>query len=535
MSEVISSSAHPRGMRPWWRRKAWLITGVALLAGIAAAVFVFAVKWPFTREAMTKRLEKASSAHVEFGAFHSTYFPPGCVAESVIFRRADDARGGTPEPLLTVKKLTIESTYDGLFSSPKRISRIVVDGVHLRVPGQAGTLASQQPQQDQRHDHAGPQERPTGESLEIDEFRVVDAFLEIPSKKASARPFSIPIHEAVFRRVSEHHTMPFTLSLHLPVPPGEISAKGWIGPWRDQKGAVRSTPVSGECVLKQGNLGVFKTLAGSISAQVSFSGTLEKLDVSGTTDSPDFEVKKSGHRTPLSTQFSGTVDLLTGDVALPQLNARLGHTNLMGGANITGNPKTVDLDVKQGRGEIQDLFLLFSNSDRSPVTGPILFHTRISLPPEARPFEKRVRLAGDFTVDPAQFTSNNTQQRVDQLSARARGDKEQSKDEDDPEQVISHLKGRVVLQNGIANFSAISFSVPGASANMHGTYNLSDKHVKLSGKMKMQATVSQATHGVKSFFLKLLDPFFKKKKAGAEVPVTMTGSYGHTHFSAGLK
>ena len=106
---------------------------------------------------------------------------------------------------------------------------------------------------------------------------------------------------------------------------------------------------------------------------------------------------------------------------------------------------------------------------------------------------------------------------------------------EDPEQVISDLKGRVALQNGIANFSAISFSVPGATANMHGTYNLTDKRVNLSGKMKMQATVSQATHGVKSFFLKLLDPFFKKKKAGAEVPVTMKGSYGHTHFSAGLK
>lgn len=534
MSGVISSSARPQA-KLWWRRKPWLITGVALLAGIAAAVFLFAVEWPFTREAMTKRLEKASSAHVEFGAFHSTYFPPGCVAESVIFRRADDAREGTPEPLLTVNRLTIESSYHGLFSSPKRISRIVADGVRLRVPGQGHTLALQQSPQNNRQDKIGSYESSASESLLIQEFRVTNGLIEIPSKQANARPFSIPIHEAVFQSIAEHHTIPYTLSLHLPVPPSEISAKGWVGPWRDEKRSVRSTPISGECVLQQGNLGVFKSLAGSISAHVSFSGTLEKLDVSGSTDSPDFEVKENGHRIPLSTRFSGTVDLLTGDVALPQLNARLGHTNLVANAKIAGNPKTVDLDVKQGEGEIQDLILLFSKSGRSPVTGPIVFHTRISLPHEARPFEKRVRLAGEFNIDPAQFTSNNTQERVDQLSARARGDKEQSKDGGDPEQVISHLKGRVVLHNGIANFSAISFSVPGATAKMHGTYNLSDKRVKLSGKMKMQATVSQATHGVKSFFLKLLDPFFKKKKAGAEVPVTMTGSYGHTHFSAGLK
>ncbi|HEU5412128.1 MAG TPA: hypothetical protein VFW31_00160, partial [Candidatus Angelobacter sp.] len=81
----------------------------------------------------------------------------------------------------------------------------------------------------------------------------------------------------------------------------------------------------------------------------------------------------------------------------------------------------------------------------------------------------------------------------------------------------------------------VSFFVPGASAMMHGTYNLMNKRVDFQGKMRMEATVSKATTGAKSFFLKLLDPFFKKKNAGAEVPVSMQGTYGHTHFSAGLK
>jgi hypothetical protein len=59
----------------------------------------------------------------------------------------------------------------------------------------------------------------------------------------------------------------------------------------------------------------------------------------------------------------------------------------------------------------------------------------------------------------------------------------------------------------------------------------------MRSKMRMLATVSQATTGAKSVFLKILDPFYKKKKkgAGAEVPIRMTGTYGHTHFTAGLK
>jgi hypothetical protein len=97
------------------------------------------------------------------------------------------------------------------------------------------------------------------------------------------------------------------------------------------------------------------------------------------------------------------------------------------------------------------------------------------------------------------------------------------------------LDGQVTLRNGVAAFSRISFSVPGAQGDMNGTYSIITKRVDLRGKMRMNATVSQATTGAKSFFLKVVDPFYKKKHAGAEVPITMTGVYGHTHFAAKLK
>jgi hypothetical protein len=89
------------------------------------------------------------------------------------------------------------------------------------------------------------------------------------------------------------------------------------------------------------------------------------------------------------------------------------------------------------------------------------------------------------------------------------------------------------MKDGTANFSQLSFTVPGATANMAGTFNLVNKRVDLHGTMSMQAKISQTKSGVKSFFMKVLDPFFKKKNAGAVVPVAMTGVYGNTHFSAG--
>jgi hypothetical protein len=337
--------------------------------------------------------------------------------------------------------------------------------------------------------------------------------------------------------------MPFQVSLHLPVPPGEVESSGSIGPWKDEKGTVRSTAISGKYVLNRANLGVFKALGGTVFSRGEFSGNLEKLNVAGMTDSPNFEVKESGHQFHLSTQFRGLLDMKNGDLVLPSLEARLGNTNLLAHGSVSGKPKTVTLDVTHGQGQIQDLILLFSNAKASPMLGPVVFQTQIVLPPEHRPFKERVRLTGNFNISRARFTSANTQKDVDQLSERAEGkkDKEKDYDQDDDkdgfEQVMTDLKGNVAMKDGVATFLPVSFAVPGADADMKGTYSLLTKRVNMRGKMRMLATVSQASTGAKSIFLKVLDPFYKKKKkgAGAEVPIRMTGTYGHTHFTAGLK
>jgi hypothetical protein len=512
----------PHQQLSWLKKRAVVWTLAILLAGLGTLAFIFAVKWPFTRNAMIKRLERASSARVEIGSFRSTYFPPGCVASDVIFHasppQSRSYRDSTP-PLINIKKVEIESSYHGLFSSPKRIQRIVADGVRIHVPSGGANVHSK-----------GSADQG---SLIIQSFHIHNAVVEVDGDEQGKKPLTFSIREALFRDVASGRVVPFTVSLRNPLPPGDLNIEGWIGPWGKAKGGVRSTPISGSALLQRADLSVFKNLAGTLSAQVNFSGTLARLAVSGETQSPDFEVRESGHRVPLSTQFRGTVDLNSGDVLLPSLRASLGKTRLNAAAEITGFPKQVKLNVEQGEGQIQDLILLFSNAPRPAMTGPIRFQTSIVLPPEKRPFKQRVQLTGNFNIGPAVFTSPVTRSHVDQLSERARGEKDKNGAQD--EQVLSQLRGRVSLQNGVSQFSGVSFFVPGASAMMHGTYNLMNKRVDFQGKMRMEATVSKATTGAKSFFLKLLDPFFKKKNAGAEVPVSMQGTYGHTHFSARLK
>src|ERR1051326_3042073 len=528
MSTVLASPEKTKTRAPAQRFR-WILLAVSILAVVFLAIM--AAKWPFTREAMTKRLERASSAQVEMRGFHSTYFPfPGCVIDDVVFRQRTSAPAQRPaEPIITIRKLTIESTFAGLLSKPGRIRRIIADGLQIHVPHGGASL----------HEQAGS----GNDQTIIEELKADNALLELATGQTSDKKLTFQIHSAQFRNIGNGQAVPFQVSLHLPVPPGAVESSGSIGPWKDEKGTVRSTAISGKYVLSRADLGVFKALGGIVSARGEFSGNLERLNVSGMTDSPNFEVKESGHQFHLSTQFRGLVDMKNGDLVLPSLEARLGNTNLIAHGSIAGKPKTVTLDVTHGQGEIQDLILLFSDAKASPMLGPVVFQTQILLPSEPRAFKERVRLAGNFKISRARFSSTNTQKDVDQLSERAKGkkDKEKDYDQDDDEngfeRVMTDLKGDVVMKDGVAMFSPVSFAVPGAEADMKGTYSLLTKRVDLRGKMRMLATVSQASMGAKSIFLKVLDPFYKKKKkgAGAEVPIRMTGTYGHTHFTAGLK
>src|SRR5581483_7943275 len=98
----------------------------------------------------------------------------------------------------------------------------------------------------------------------------------------------------------------------------------------------------------------------------------------------------------------------------------------------------------------QDLLRLFVTADRPPLEGPLAFQAHVLLPPGQQPFLRRVRLDGDFSIRDAHFTNPASQEKVNELSARARGDKQQVKAPPGPRQVAEEFQGRVALRNEIA-------------------------------------------------------------------------------------
>jgi hypothetical protein len=165
------------------------------------------------------------------------------------------------------------------------------------------------------------------------------------------------------------------------------------------------------------------------------------------------------------------------------------------------------------------------------MEGAANLHAHAVWPSGHEPFLKRLVLQGDFEIEPAQFSKPERQESINTLSKKASGKK---KDPDNPN-VTADLKGSVLLSNEIAKFQDTSFKVPGAEAILSGTYNLENTKIDFHGDLKTEASLSEDSSGVKAVLLKPLDPLFKKKHAGAEVPVEMTGTYSNPHFGVSLQ
>ena len=164
------------------------------------------------------------------------------------------------------------------------------------------------------------------------------------------------------------------------------------------------------------------------------------------------------------------------------------------------------------------------------MSGSVTLRAKAEIPPGHRRFLEKVKLRGSFGIGAGIFSKPSTQEGVNKLSAGARGEKDPA----DPETVLTDLTGQVVLEDGAAKFSDLSFGVPGAAARMHGTYNLISHKIDLRGQMQVDSMISNTTSGAKALLLKVMEPFFKKRHKGEVVPVRISGTYEHPMYGLDL-
>jgi len=500
-------------------RKPVLLSALSIVVALAAAVLFLMWHWPFSREAVLKDLEEASMSKVHIGAFHGTYFPrPGCVLERVTFQH--NPKPGTP-PLITIERLRIEGTFPGLFT--RHLRRIRADGLHVLIPPR---------------DSGEQFQAPARSTFVIDELIADAAILEAVSRDPEKQPLKLLFHSFSLSNVGSHGPASFRAKLSNSKPPGEITTTGTFGPWNPKD--IGQVTVAGDYLFEQADLSVFPGIAGVLSSSGKFSGTLNHIEVQGGTDTPNFAVTSSSHHVQLKTQFHAVVNSENGDTFLQQVGGTFWKTTVWSQGSVAGSArapgKVASIELESTDGRIQDLLLLFARSERSPMAGNVSFHAKVLIPPGKRSFLERVELQGNFGIDAGSFSKSSTQQGVNHLSEGASSDESNRKirEQGDPETVLSDLKGHVLLRGGTARFSNLSFTVPGALAQMDGTYNLITEEINLHGILKTDSAPSNTTQGVKSLLMKVLDPFFKKKRAGYSMPVKITGTYEHPNFGLDL-
>jgi hypothetical protein len=513
------------------RRFRWVIGAALTLAAIACGVvIVVAIRAPFTQARVAQGLESIARSKVTIGKFHMVYFPNvGCVAENVTFA-GSAGTAGTP-PLATIQKMAIEARYADLIVRPGYIARIVLNGLQVKVPapGTGGSSASTQPS-----------------TVRVGEIVADGAVLEL-TRSDDKPPLRFEMRSLTVRSFGPDSTWSYRVNMQNAEPPGDIISDGQFGPLNLED--LGSIPFSGSYKFQNANLSVFRGIAGTLSSAGEFAGRLGEIGIRGTIDIPDFEAGKSDHPVHLTSRFRAEVNGTNGDVILTQVETSFLQTLVAASGSVAGKPgqkaKTTSLDVQVDNGRLQDLLRLFVTTKHPPMNGAMSFKAHIAVPPQGRPFLRELTLLGDFGIGEGTFTKPSMQTRVDTMSQSARsGKRDQSKtkpdaDADDPENVVLNLRGHVEVRDGVAKFTALSFNVPGASAHMDGSYNLLNQQIDFHGMLKTDAELSQETTGIKSALLKPLDPLFKRKKAGADVPVKMTGTYMDPHFGfdavAGIK
>lgn len=497
-------------------------TAIALGASLVALAIAAGAgsRTATLRRLVIETLADRLDSEVELASFSVDTFPTVDVrGERLVVRL--QGRRDVP-PLIRIERFHITGGILGLLSRPRRFRTVTLEGLQINIPpggadfGPSGRAAD-------------APDQPSSSPLRIDQLIATDALLRLIPRTEGKQPREFAIHRLRMTGVGVESRMPFEAELTNPVPQGLIRTSGRFGPWA--RGNPGGTPLEGRYTFENADLSTIDGIGGILSSTGQFGGQLGRIDVSGETTTPDFSLAYAGNRVPLATTFKAVVDGTDGDTYLKAVDADLDGTAIFASGAVVGTPgvkgRTVKLHVKIEDGRIEDLLRLAVKSDTPILTGNVALHTDFLLPPGRPDVVERLRLDGEFDLSAAKFSNPGVRRKLAGMSARASG-----RDADDaPGSVMSDLEGRFGLAGGTLSFSKLRFRVPGATIQLGGSYGLRSEAIHFDGTLRMDATLSEAAGGgVKSVFLKLVDPFFRKKGAGTVLPIRVRGTRNEPKF-----
>jgi AsmA-like C-terminal region len=474
-----------------------------------------------TREWVVRELANRFDSRVELKSLHVDLSPPMEVTGEGLTLYYHD-RTDVP-PLIHVEQFHFNLGVFGIIHAPRHINGAYVQNMTITIPPrQRETDASYSDTQSDR----------TLPHVIFDEIICNDTSLIILPKKQGKDPLEFDIHDLVMRSVDAHKRFDFHGNLTNAKPKGEIFTKGTFGPWDAEEPG--DTHVSGTYDFSNADLGPLPGIGGILSSTGRYLGQLNRLEVEGQTDTPNFSLDPVGRPLPLHTDFSATVDGTDGDTYLHPVRAILLRSLIIAnGSVIRSSSKSghvIALEINAPKARLQDILRLATKSNEPVMSGEVSIKAKMLLPPGKQKIVDRLHLEGRFGVADAEFGSTEVREKLESLSRHALG----KPNNEDAGSALTDLSGNFQLARSLAAFRNLDFNVPGAEIKLDGNYALRSEVLDFHGDLRMRARLSQTVTGPKSVFLKFVDPFFKKDGAGSVVPIRISGTRESPKFALAL-
>ncbi len=500
------------------RKTLWIALGTGLVVILVAFQIASIALTNYARRSILQAVQNLVPGNVTLGKVTLSLFPRVHISGEKIEVRRGDA---SLPPFLSVPRYSINGGLFGILEHPRHFQTLHLENIRIELPPKGERAHVESPRQSC--------------ASKIDTIVAENSVIELLPKDPSHEPHDFELYRIVLHAPQLHRAMEYSATLKIPMPPSDIEASGRLGPIdRDEVG---TTPVSGKYNIRGADLSRVKGILGALSSEGKFDGELDRIEVEGAIDSPDFATKRAGHRFHVTSNFKAQVDGMNGDTKLEAVHANFLHSSLTASGLIAGTPgipgKKITLDINAEDVRVADLLKLVLRRPDSPVTGMATLRGRFELPQGKGRILERMLCKGSLVVGAGKVTRPGAQAKINELSARA----EAQPKEGGNENVLSSLRGPFVMSGGVARFSTLSFSVPGASAEMHGSWIARSDAMDFQGILRMDAKVSQTQTGIKSIFLKAVDPFFKNKRtnSGSALPVKVGGTLEHLDVHVSLR
>jgi hypothetical protein len=509
--------------RKGWRLFLWIVL-VSLIVLLVVGEVMLKRAAPILKGRVIETLSTRFNSHVELDDLQVSLIKGLAVSGSGlrIFAPDDVVAAGAKAPIIAVQRFDFHAGLIGLFLKPTHVRSVHVQGLAINIPPKSMR------QNGKTSKHRGKIK------IHVDEIVCDDSRLVIGTDKPDKDPKVFVLQHIVLKDVGPNAPSQYNATLINAIPKGDIHAVGTFGPWNDETPGESS--VTGKYTFQHADLNTIKGIGGILHSVGDFTGRLDRIEVQGIADVPDFSLDTANHPMPLHTKFSAIVDGTTGDTYLQPVDAKLGESDFScQGAvvNIKGQGHTIDLDIDVPAGRIQDFLQLAVKTKPVVMTGVLTMKTKLHIRPGKESVTQKLGLKGTFSLKQMHFTNPEVQDKVDMLSLRAEGHPKEAKP--GAEDVSSRMTGRFRMGNGKLNLEDLHYALPGATVQLEGVYTLDGKKFDFTGKLRTKAELSQMVASRwKSWALKVVDPFFHKHGAGAEIPVKITGTNTAPKFGLDL-